>query len=232
MKDIVIVSAWHRADCLRKCLDALRAARGIENKEVWVYHNQRIDIAVNLQAVHELLREYPFRVIKHSFSDSQNIAGWMRSHWCAWQDVLHSGAEFGYFFSDDVVCTPDFFEWHEAVQADGNWFGSTAWRHPSGQTKPHEPASYYEIQYPNEISMGLCLKRDSIKIALQSPPDWCPQERMAAEKWKIVMPYVQRCYHIGLQSSNIGSKPEPRAAVDELPNPIPDYGRQTVILKK
>ena len=225
MLSIVIVSAWHRADCLRKCLRALSAARGIEKKEVWVYHNQRIDVNIDLEPVREILREFPFLVRDHNYN------GWMESHWHAWRDVFVAGANYGYFFSDDVVCTPDFFEWHEAVQADGDWFGSTAWRHPSGQTKPHEPESYYQIPFPNEISMGLCLKNTSIKIALQTFPDWCPQERMLAENWKIVMPYVQRCYHIGLQSSNIGSKPEPRAAVDELPNPIPDYGRQTVILK-
>ena len=231
MHDVVIVSAWHRADCLRKCLDALLAARGIENKEVWVYHNLRWDEGVDIEPVRKLLKQYPFKVVAHSFSDKYKVAGWMWSHWNAWNDVYNSGANFGYFFSDDVVCTPDFFEWHEAVQADGDWFGSTAWRNPQGNKKAFDAEAYYQISFPNEISMGLCLKRDSIKIALQSPPDWCPQERMLAESWKIVMPYVQRCYHIGLQSSNIGSKPEPRAAVDELPNPIPDYGRQAVILK-
>jgi hypothetical protein len=231
VRETVIISSWRRADHLQACFDALRNARSVEDKRIWVFQNNRQDAGVDLKPVHDVITaasaRFPhFRLSTHDFQ------GWQLSQYEAWQTVYEYGAPRAYFFSDDVICTPDFFEWHDVVQEDGNWFGSTAWRPPTGNIKPFDLAAYYQISFPNEISMGLCVKRESIKRMLQSSPDWCPQERMIAEDWKIVMPYVQRCYHVGTRSSNLDSVGENTGpAVDAMPNPIPDYGRQTVVLK-
>lgn len=155
-------------------------------------------------------------------------AGWNECHRSIWKEVAYSKVPRAYFFSDDVICTPDFFEWHDAVQADGDWFASTAWRPPTGNTKPFDLEAYYQISFPNEISMGLCIKRENIPALLTSAPNWSEPQA----DWKIVMPYVPRCYHIGGFSSHLESVGENTGpAVDVLPNPIPDYGRQKVILK-
>jgi GT2 family glycosyltransferase len=236
MREIVLISSWRRADYLEETLKALRNARGVEDKDIWVFQNCRQDDGVDLVPVLEVLYKYAlqfprFRIYSHDYPDGEYY-GWMYSQWEAWKRVWESGAPYAYFLSDDDVVTPDFFEWHEAVHADGDWFGSTAWRNPQGQTKPHDLAAYYQIEFPNEITKGFCAKRDSIKIMLQSWPDWCPQARMISEKWKIVMPYVQRLYHIGARSSQLASVGENHGpAIDVLPNPIPDYGRQKVVLR-
>ena len=67
-------------------------------------------------------------------------------------------------------------------------------------------------------------------MMLQTPPIWCHPERM--KDWKIVMPYVQRIYHIGTRSSHLLSTEENFGPAVDFPMPdrIPDYGRQKVRL--
>ena len=225
MIDIVLISSWRRADYLTKCFDALLNAQGIKEKQVWVFQNRREDAGIDLNPVLDCITRYAnefenFRVMSHK-SDS-----WMASHKYAWERVYAAKPRYAYFFSDDVICTPDFFAWHEAVQSTGDWFGSSAWRHPQGNTKPYDLAAFYQVSYPTEISMGLCVKYKSIPKLLAAAPDWSKVEE------NIVMPYVQRCYHIGGFSSHLESVGENTGpAVDVLPNPIPDYGRQNVVLK-
>lgn len=225
MSDIVIVSSWRREDYLTKCFDGLLNARGINDKEVWVFQNCRKDIGIDLNPVYDCLSRY-----SHKFENFRLIqkesSSWMDSHTYAWQRAYAADSQYVYFFSDDVICTPDFFEWHDAVQATGDWFGSTAWRHPQGNTKPFDLEAFYQVTYPTEISMGLCVKHSSIPKLLAAAPDWSKVQE------PIVMPYVPRCYHIGGFSSHLESVGENTGpAVDVLPNPIPDYGRQKVVLK-
>jgi hypothetical protein len=226
MREIVILSTWHRTLYLQTCFDALYAARGIQERDLWIWQNHRqdADTAPANSIIWDNKPRFPYsEIIGGNFPD------WENAHYAAWTAAYNSRAPRVYFFSDDVICTPDFFEWHDAVQADGDWFGSTAWRPPTGNTKPFDLAAYYQISYPNEISMGLCVKRKSIESFLHG---WPTQEWLMAHQPKIVMPYVPRCYHIGARSSQLGSVGENNGpAIDVLPNPIPDYGRQNVVLK-
>ena len=226
MREIVIISAWHRTRYLQQCFDALVNARGIEDREVWVIQNLRDD--VDTAPASEIIEKNREK-FRYFHTVTSVWPGWKESHRSVWQEAAMSKVPRAYFFSDDVICTPDFFEWHDAVQADGDWLGSTAWRHPTGNTKPADPAAYYQIEFPNEISMGLCVGREGMR---RLAAGWPSQEQMISEKWKIVMPYVPRCYHIGGFSSNLDSVGENTGpAVDVLPNPIPDYGRQKVVLR-
>ena len=222
MREIVIISAWHRTRYLQQCFDALANARGIEDREVWVIQNLRDD--VDTAPASEMIEKNREK-FRHFHTVTSVWPGWKESHRSVWQEAAMSKVPRAYFFSDDVICTPDFFEWHDAVQADGDWLGSTAWRHPQGQTKPFDLEAYYQVTYPTEISMGLCVKRESIPSLLAAQPNWATPQN----DWKIVMPYVQRCYHIGGYSSHLESMGENTGpAVDKLPNPIPDYGQQKV----
>jgi hypothetical protein len=235
VSDIVLVSTWRRADYLQPVFAALANARGIEDKLVWVFQNNRVDAGIDLAPVHQLLKYYSkllpqFQVTYQSCRDG-NFPGWYYSHLEAWKMVYQAGAERVYFFSDDVVCTPDFFDWHDAVNTDGNWTGSTAWRPAQGNKKPFDLEAYYVMSFPDEITMGLCLKREAINELIQAG-GWPSQDYMIANQWKIVMPYVQRCYHIGGFSSHLDSVGENTGpVVDKLPNPIPDYGQRRVALK-
>lgn len=223
MRDIIILSTWYRTLYLQSCFDALKNARGIEDKLLWVFQNLRSDADVMpaFQIIEKNSSRFPYFL-----ATGESFSGWASAQRQSWKDAYEFGADKVYFFSDDVICTPDFFEWHDAVQADGDWFGSTAWRHPSGQSKPFDLEAYYQVEYPTEISMGVCVKHKNISVLLESSPDWSKIEK------PIVMPYVQRCYHIGGFSSHLESVGENTGpAVDRLPNPIPDYGKQKVILK-
>ena len=227
-KDVVIVSSWRRANYLQICLDALLHARGIQDKQVWIFQNDREDPEIDLKPVHEVIANMRGR-FSHYQVFSQSFPSAVLSHCDAWQRAYASNAQKAYFIVDDAIVAPDFFEWHEAVQADGDWFGSTAWRPDGGNTKPFDIDAYYRLPFPNEIAVGLCLKRDSIGIALESTPDWYPLDRV--KNWKIAVPFVQRVYHVGEYSSHLGAGRNTGSAIDALPNPIPDYGTQKVIFK-
>lgn len=224
MKDVVLVLSWRRADYLQQCLNSLMNARGIENKIVWIVQNNRQDEGIDLTLVHKVIAESKQLVLNLDVRDGR------LAHYAAWELADVMNVPFAYFILDDVVVTPDFFEWHETVQADGEWFGSTAWRPDGGQTKPFDVEAYYQLPFPNEISIGFCAKRESIKTLLQTPPDWYPLEQV--KKWKIAVPFVQRAYHIGAYSSQLwATEPNTGSAIDPVPNPIPDYGRQKAVFK-
>ena len=105
MRDIVILSAWYRTRYLQTCFDALRNARGIENKELWVFQNTRqdADIAPASKMIENNLSRF-----QHTEWIRGSFASWMESHTIAWTDTYNMGAPKVYFFSDDVICTPDF----------------------------------------------------------------------------------------------------------------------------
>lgn len=234
MMETVIVSSWRRADYLRQTLRALSNARGIGDRLVRVFQNDRVDPGIDLKPVHDLLNEasswFPnFDVTSTNYPDGEYL-GWVWGQYDAWKTVYDSGASRAYFFSDDNICTPDYFEWHDAVQADGDWFAVSAWR---SVPKPFDLEAYYQVSYPCEIGHGLSIKWRNLGIMLQSAPIWCHPERMIKENWKIVMPYVQRIYHAGTRSSHLLQQEENFGpAVDyPMPNPIPDYGRQKAVLK-
>lgn len=217
MRELVIVSSWRRPEYLNQCLAALKAARGSSDRDIHIFQNDRP--ADGVSGILSVTEKYGYRVQHHE------AQSWMASQRYAFAMAYYSEAPYVYFFSDDVIAAPDFFDWHEEVR--GDWWGSTAWRPPTGQVKHFDPAAYYVISYPNEISMGLCVKHEVVHELMFG---WPSQEQMVGRK--VVMPYVQRCYHIGGFSSHEGSVGENTGpAVDVLPNPIPDYGRQKMVLK-
>ena len=229
--DIVVVPVYHRVNYTALCLQSLLNARGMKDKMLYVPIDNHIDGPDNsfsIKLVQGLI---------HSFSnwgwwllDPHTDIGYLRCTNEAFQRALETDAEKIYYVEDDVVVTPDFFEWHDAVQADGDWMCSSAWRPPEGQSRLSDPESYYQVTFPTTISIGTCFKRDKLKIALQTH-DWNPQDRMLNEGWKCVMPYTQRCYHIGRISNHPGGKECPPEAVDALPDPLSDYGAQKVVFR-
>ncbi len=237
--EIVIVNSWRRADYLSQTLRALSNVRGVQDKLIWVFQNDRSDPGIDLTPVHEVLDDAAnqfknYKITSTNYPDGE-LLGWIWGQYDAWKAAYDSGAPRVYFFSDDEVCTPDYFEWHDAVQADGDWFASSGWRWLSWIEpvipKPHDLEAYYQVKYPCEIGHGLCIKHENLGVMLQSPPIWCHPDRMVNENWKIVMPYVQRIYHVGTKSSQLVAEENFGPALDyPVPNPIPDYGRQKVRL--
>ena len=58
IRDIVLVLSWRRAGYLRQCLNSLLHSRGINEKEVWVFQNDREDKGIDLSDVHSVIREF------------------------------------------------------------------------------------------------------------------------------------------------------------------------------
>lgn len=231
----VIISSWRRAEYLTLCLQTLSKARGIENKKVMVFQNDRRDAGVDLRPVHVVLANafdlFPhFQVVTTNYVDNGH-PGWVWAHYDAFALVHDLGAERIYFLSDDNVVTPDFFEWHDAVHADGDWFASSAWRNVEGSNKPFDLEAYYQIGL-DEVAHGFAVNREHVPELLSTPPFWCNPEHWEAQGKKIVKPYVQRVYHIGRFNSYLTSiEPNDGPSVDKMPDQIPDYGKQRAILK-
>lgn len=230
MTDLVILPIYHRTDYISACLEALNCARGIESKNLWIIQDDHLgcpDLEPAWQIAWTAWRSCKTNMWRREKHDE---IGYLNNTHDALIQAYESGAERIYYLEDDVVVSRDFFDWHEAVQADGDWMCSSAWRRSSGQNKPLDIAAYYQVEFPTTISIGTCFKRDKLAIALQTH-DWNPQDRMKNEGWKCVMPYVQRCYHIGRKSNHPGGNDCPPEAVDVVPDLIPDYGKVKVTLQ-
>jgi hypothetical protein len=230
VKDVVVIPVYHRTNYLLQTLNALLNARGIEDKKVWFYQDNHIGCP-DLKPVQDTVLE-----IIHRFKDPEfwiqephDGVGYLYNTHMALKRAYESGAEKIYYLEDDVVVTPDFFEWHDAVQADGDWMCSSAWRPPSGTNEVQDIEWYYRVSFPTTISIGTCFKRDKLGLALKTL-DWNPQDRMLNENWKCVMPWIQRCYHIGAKSCHPGPNDCPPEAVDVVPDPIPDYTIRGIVL--
>ena len=232
VKDVVIIPVFHRIDYIEQCFNSLLNARGIDGKRVWVFQDNRRgapDIKPVQKLVLDLVPKFPNS--RFWLLDPHDEVGFLNNTHYALSRAWDSGAEKIYYIEDDVVVTRDFFEWHDAVQADGDWMCSSAWRPPAGAMTPqHAEEYYFKVQFPTTISIGTCFKRDKLKIALQTH-DWNPQDRMLAENWQCVMPYVQRCFHVGSKSCHPGSNGCLPEAVDVVSDPIPDYRTQKVVLR-
>ena len=227
--DVVIVPVYHRVNYTALCLQSLFNARGMQDKLLYVPIDNHIG-GPSTKPMQDLVEQINFENCVQWLIEPHREAGYLRCTNDAFRLALDDGAEKIYYIEDDVVVTPDFFEWHDAVQADGDWMCSSAWRRPNGQDKPHDPEAYYQVKFPTTISIGTCFKRDKLKIALETH-DWNPQDRMLNEGWKCVRPYTQRCYHIGRISNHPGGKECPPEAVDALPEQLPDYHVDKVVLR-
>ena len=119
--DIVLIPAYMRPEYLSLCLEYLAAAEGARvGKEFWVIQDMRQHdehrFNVQLRWTKEVLDNSPLPV-RYIFRQPHNYAGNSYNTLEAYKEAYGTEARFTYLVEEDVLVTPDFFRWHEAVQS-------------------------------------------------------------------------------------------------------------------
>lgn len=170
MRDLVIVTTYRRPEYLYVCLEALLAA-GAADKEIWVVqdnhvgdrNSEQVDLDMSFVVgvfapkflFFKWVRRRPHTYVGNSYSvlDAYSVA-------------LRSKFRFIYLVEDDIFVNDDFFKWHEAVQAAGDYFCTVA-RIACKQFNPSEAdAGAYYVSNSLYSSLGVCWRRENLsKVA-------------------------------------------------------------------
>lgn len=227
MKDLVLITTYNRPDYLRLCLEYLSAAEGIQNKEIRVYVDRGRTL---VREFYDVFRDFPNLNIFSIFRSPHDFHGNSFNTLEAYKDAFYSGAKYVYLIEDDVLVSPDFFKWHEAIQQQENLFCSVAYRCSRNPAvlKLDDPSAYL-LSKQDYASIGVCWQRENLQVVIEHAKEeyygnldkylqehfannrfsdcFTEQDglimRIMAEKHGVVAwPYIPRCYHVGFASYN------------------------------
>lgn len=229
--DLVLIPAYMRPELLSLCLEYLSKAEGAHNdKQYWICQDMRFEdehrYGIQLRWTQEVLDKSPLPVrylvrAKHSFGgNSYNTME-------AYKEAYATDARFVYLVEEDVLVTPDFFTWHESVQAQESTamcsIGYRCSRNNEARTDITDAAAYF-TSARDYASIGVAWRRESLQPLTRhcradyySDPsgyiqrtfpnnrfagDFCEQDGLIMrlmwdERGYTVWPYVPRCYHLG-----------------------------------
>lgn len=235
MRDVVVVPCYERPEYSRLCLEYLSRARGIQDKEVWLCQDNHEDgLIVNTCDAPEDHRKvalyfgmtfgsravYKSIAPHNTYGNSKNLVQNL-------QDAYDTGAERIFLVEDDIIVSPDIFDWHEKVLEDEATFVSCA-------TSLNKSA-HFQINGPQAIdesyknphayihecgpysSHAVAFKRENLGILLSylhdHPIPWASgdeqdirtQRFMFANSFCSAWPYVPRAYNIGAYSYHINT---------------------------
>jgi hypothetical protein len=234
VKDVVLIPTYLRPEYLQLCLEHLaNTTRTETQKEFWICADQRPDdeyrFKIILEWQSEILSAWrgtlPIRFIngaKHQFNgNSFNV---LESYKKAYHEP---GVRNVYLVEDDVLVTPDFFKWHEAVAtAEPEALCSIAYRcsrNGDARTDVRDPGAYFTTAR-DYASIGVRWNRALLETVIQhgrkeyyADQEGYIRERFAGNRfagdfseqdglimrcmWEIrgftVWPYVPRCFHMG-----------------------------------
>ena len=169
MRDIVLVTTFFRPEFLWITLSAIAASDGGRDKDVWVVQDHHIDPkrcdAAHVQQIHEnaeIVAEFcnKFQTFRWIDRLATNYAGNSYSCLEAYKEAYGTDARFVYLIEDDILIEKDFFRWHEAAQAQGDYFCSIGWDKPEAGSNP-SPEAYTETS-SGYTSWGVCWRREKL----------------------------------------------------------------------
>jgi Glycosyl transferase family 2 len=231
MSDIVIIPVYNRAEYLPLCLEFLSKAEGIETKEIWVCIDRGMNPAYRaLTAVVAEWVSRGLRIVTYVREPHKYYSGSYNALE-AYVEAFFSDARFVYYVEDDTFVQPDFFKWHEAVQADGDYACSIA-IHSNSNEPITDPSAYFTFEGGYD-SHGVCWKRENLKMVVEHfVPEYYAGDRvhyaeylekqfpksahrkiyvehdglihaiLEANHGVVAYPFVPRCYHIGFAGHN------------------------------
>lgn len=241
-EDVVVVLAYWRPDYIGKCLDSLLSCPEIQNTQVAVFQDSRVNLPENraslFSSTTKIVKSYAEKFSRFHFMERPahdfDMTGSGQFHpsavnaQSALLSAYDSGAEYIYYVQDDVLVTPDFLRWHKAVQEDGDYFSTCSDRLPTDwDSKPFDLGAYY--QSPIRLDNGLCWRRANLEIALNLPSRELIDFRFPEREQMI--PFVQRSYHVGKRSAAAYQEEFCECGdVDEIPTETPNYEWNKVYL--
>lgn len=234
MKDVILVPTYMRPEYLWLCLEHIGKAKSTDTtKEIWVCGDRRAEDQYRFRMVldwqNDVIqawqRQLPLRYIlgdQHSFNgNSFNV---LESYKRAYNE---RDVRYIYLVEDDVLVTPDFFRWHEAIaEVEPGAMCSIAYRcSRNGEAfKGISESGAYFTTARDYASIGVRWGREALGTVLAHAhaPYYGDQEgymrtrfrgnRFEADfseqdglimrvMWEThgytVWPYVPRCYHMG-----------------------------------
>lgn len=167
MNDLVVIPTYARPEYLQVTLEHLAVAERSSPIDVWIFqdrHNFDSPSTLHEQGIAQRIAEefkaLPIRFVqraKHSFrGNPYNILE-------AYKEAYATNARYVYLVEDDVIVSPDFFRWHEAIQERGDYFCTVGWhciRNPEVK-KSDDPTAYIETTR-DFSSIGVCWKREKL----------------------------------------------------------------------
>lgn len=234
MKDIILIPTYLRPEYLQICLEHLATTKATPaQKEFWVCADQRSDDEHRFKMLLDWQKEVlgawrgtlPIRFIngaKHNFNgNSFNV---LESYKKAYREPEVRNV---YLVEDDVLVTPDFFQWHEAIaEAEPEALCSIAYRcsrNRDARTDVTETGAYFTTAR-DYASIGVRWSRNAIGAVLDhareeyysdqegyilkrfagnrfagdfSEQDGLIMRVMWEQRGYTAWPYTPRCYHMG-----------------------------------
>ena len=233
MSDIVIVPCYERPEFTTLCLEYLSRAGGIEEKNVWLCQDQHFGSSVSSDVMdsvvelgQDLFKErFRRRLLEPhgTYGNSVNLLESLKA-------AHRSGARRIFLVEDDIMVTPDFFKWHEAILEEPQVFVSCATAVNKSAHFPingryamdesfQDPNAYYlsVTAYSshaaafkrNNVGMVLDhLANDRIYETLQSgnEQDILIQKLLPETGLESAWPYVPRAFNVGFYSYHISGQ--------------------------
>ena len=229
MHDIVLIPTFRRPEYLTLCLEHIVEAMAQADgwKQVIVMHDQHTMESVEttrqvVRSFQEKLQvEFDVRKPHQYYGNSYNCLELYKTAFDA------GTARYIYLIEDDVLVTPDFFAWHEAVQERGDYFATVGWKCMRNKDfkQSDDPSGYIETN-KDFASIGICWRPDKLRTFIRhATPEyysnsdaylrkafpnsryhggWTEQDgivtRMLEEtndRW-IAWPSRSRCTHVGI----------------------------------
>jgi len=175
MRDIVLITTFWRSEYLWLCLQAIVDADGGREKEVWVAHDHHANEG------HRDSRENE-AVVAH-FKDMFAGFRWIdrtphfysgNSYNCLelYKEAYQTDARFVYLIEDDILVEKDFFRWHEAVQAKGDYMCSVGRLQTTrlDLQRSADPNAYVESA-SDYTSWGSCWRREKLVYLVEHACD-------------------------------------------------------------
>lgn len=227
MSDIVVIPTHERPEYLWVCLEKLKAAEGIDSKQIFICEDNhadkpkgfttQIEILATIREAEKMFgreRVTYLAVQPHNYyGNSYNLTEGLRT-------ALNTNVGYVYLVEDDTMVMPDFFRWHEAVQKQFDPFVSCASRYNRSLNFQINGAKAIDetIKDPNACvrsdeayaSWAVCFQRENLYYLLKHVDhhDWQPgyeqdiftQTFMGDGRSKSIWPYIPRAYHMGWYS--------------------------------
>jgi glycosyltransferase involved in cell wall biosynthesis len=245
MRDVVIVPVYNRPAYLRICLEYLSRAEGASDKEIWVCIDRGKSL---IREFYEVLNDFRSVLSFSTFIRPEHFyMGNSMNVLEAYKDAYQTDAKFVYLIEEDVVVQPDFFKWHEAVQGQGDFMCSVAYR-CSRNTETFigctDPEAYFTTAR-DYASIGVCWRRTRLApvvvharneyyenleayILKRFPcnrfctsfteQDGLIMRVMSETQGVVAWPYVPRAFHVGFAGYN--RVRGPHLSYDELKDTI------------
>lgn len=224
MRDVVLVPCYERPEYTRVCLEYLSRARGIEDKDIWLFlDNHKGDdfekIFDGQQSNFDLANFGSCQLPHDTYGNSKNIIDGLKA-------AYESGAERIFLVEDDIMVAPDIFEWHEAILEGADPFVScasalnkSAHFQINGPDKMDElikdPNAYKLVRGPYS-SHAAAFTRSKLRLFIAADLkdiEWCSgreQDIWMQHVMKLlygysVWPYVPRAFNVGMTSYHINT---------------------------